>query len=348
MTPSLTTPDAASESPSLGTVRLLLVEDDPDQSLLISETLEETFGDGCVDAVFSCAEADAVDLPGPYRLVLCDVNLPDGSGLDVLGRIRKRAPRLPVMMLTGENDSQTAREAIRRGACDYAVKAGAYLDTMPLTVEKNLAADDEAAAAAERRAAEEAALRHHNERLSQQFQQAELAREAAEREASLDAMTGCYNRRAFERVGVQLFDEAYRTGGMLSLVMVDLDKFKGVNDTLGHAMGDQLIKVAARSILANLRRMDVACRYGGDEFILLLPQTSADQATAVAARIAEDYGTASMGLLPTRERKTMSLGVAELQQSHPRATNVDALMEACDKALYRAKEAGRAQICAAA
>ncbi len=336
------------KQPTTVSLRLLLVEDDPDQRELISEMLEDHFGVGCVDYAATCRQADEVELPGPYALVLCDVNLPDGSGLDVLKRIRMRAPCLPVMMLTGENDSTIAREAIKRGACDYAVKAGAYLDTMPLTVEKNLAADAEASVARQQHEAEAVRLQDENKHLTQTLSATEIARKEAEREASLDAMTGCYNRRAFERIGDQLFSEAYRTGGELSLVMIDLDKFKQVNDTLGHAVGDDLIRCAAKSIQANLRAMDVACRYGGDEFILLLPKTSTTQATAVASRIADDFGTASMQLLGTGERKTMSLGVAELHATDPEPANVEALMVACDRALYRAKEGGRAQVCAAA
>ncbi len=317
--------------------RLLLVEDDVDQQELISEVLEDAFGQGCVDVLGTCRAVDAIGHIDDYGLALLDVNLPDGNGLDLLAKIRQRTPTLPIMMLTGENDTALAKQAIRGGACDYVVKAGAYLETMPLTIEKNLAAGLQN----NERASEAKALRDNlaNEK---------AARETAEREASVDAMTGCYNRRAFERLGSSLFSEAYRNDSLLSMVMIDLDKFKQVNDTLGHAVGDDLIRTAARSILANMRQMDVACRYGGDEFVLLLPHTASQQAAGVAERISADFGLATAAMLPDAQPRTMSLGVAELQASQPRLTNLEGLMVACDRSLYQAKESGRAQVCIAA
>lgn len=312
--------DSAADQPR---VRLLLVEDDPDQQDLIAEVLEEQFGAGCVEVVGRCQDADAVADPTVYDLILLDINLPDGNGLDVLERLRGRCGEVPVMMLTGASEAELAREAIRRGAVDYVVKAGAYLATMPLTVEKNLAAGDEA------------------RRRQDEVKQVRVRLSEAEREASTDAMTGCYNRRAFERIFEQSFAESYRGDGDLACVMIDLDKFKQVNDTLGHAVGDDLIKAAARSILSNLRQMDVACRLGGDEFVLLLPRTNEQSAAQVADRIREDYATASSRLLPARERKTMSIGVASVFGTSPRPSNPEALMLACDQTLYRAKESGR-------
>ncbi|MEL7239136.1 MAG: response regulator, partial [Planctomycetota bacterium] len=133
-------------------VRLLVVEDDPDQQELIVETLEEHFGGGCTDAVYTCG--DALQKPlNKYDLILTDYNLPDGNGVDLLGKI-KACTNAPVMLLTGENDTRTAKEAMRRGATDYVVKAGEYLLTMPLIVEKNLAA---ARMASERALAEQQA-----------------------------------------------------------------------------------------------------------------------------------------------------------------------------------------------
>ncbi len=336
--------DKAQLAPDSGATRLLLIEDDPDQQLLIGETLEDAFGDGLVDICGTCAAVEEVPDLSIYALALVDVNLPDGNGLDMLDFLQDRAPELPVMMLTGENDSTTAGRAIRGGACDYVVKAGAYLETMPLTIAKNLAAGE----TAQERQRREADLRDKTLRLSSDLADEKSARELAEREASTDAMTGCYNRRSFERIGGQLFAEASRKGTALSLVMIDLDKFKQVNDTLGHAVGDDLIRTAARSIQANLRQMDAACRYGGDEFILVLPQTQAPHAAQVAGRIAHDFGQATAAMLPDGEARTMSIGVAELQACQPIPASIQTLMEACDRALYNAKEAGRNRVCAAA
>ena len=330
--------DAKDQLPSgeggAGGVRLLVIEDDPDQQELLAETLEDYFGVGCLDLAGTCAAALDRRLDG-YDLILCDYNLPDGTGLDVLDGLRARCD-VPVMMLTGESGCDTAKLAIRRGAVDYVVKAGEYLTTLPLTVEKNLAAGRirrESSAAAD-------VLRRRADELEQNLRQVEQL-------AATDPMTGCYNRRAFETVFGQLFAEAARADSDLSCVMIDLDKFKGVNDTLGHAVGDELIKSAARAIRAQLRKMDVACRYGGDEFILLLPTADAADATQVADRIRRDYALLSAQLLDG-EAKTMSIGVGSLRQTAPRPDHAEALMLAADRALYVAKENGRDRICAAA
>ncbi len=314
--------------------RLLLIEDDPDQQELVVETLEEQFAPGCVTVAGTCGDAQAAALAS-FDLILCDVNLPDGNGLDLLAHLRQHTAA-PIVMLTGENDTALAREAIRRGATDYVVKAGAYLMTMPLLVEKNLAAG----CLARERADAEANLRDEATRLATELSD-------AEERASTDAMTGCYNRRAFERIFEQLFAQSYRNGEDLTCVMIDLDKFKQVNDTLGHAVGDDLIRTAAKAIQSNLRQMDVACRYGGDEFILLLPRTDCALASAVADRIRRDYAHASLALLKD-ESRSMSIGVGSRLTAKPAPVNPEQLMIATDRALYQAKENGRDQIAACA
>jgi diguanylate cyclase (GGDEF)-like protein len=237
------------------------------------------------------------------------------------------------MMLTGENAADTAKEAIRRGATDYVVKAGTYLLTIPLTVEKNLVAGH----VQRERETTAASLLQRNSELEQNLRHVEQL-------AATDPMTGCYNRRAFERVSDQLFAEASRTKAHLACIMIDLDNFKQINDTLGHAVGDDLIRLAARCIHSNLRRMDVACRYGGDEFILLLPKAGMKNALHVAERIRRDFAAASAEVV-RGEARTMSIGVGSLQELDPPAPSAEALMVATDRALYHAKESGRNQVC---
>jgi two-component system cell cycle response regulator len=312
-------------------VRLLVIEDDPDQRLLIEETLCDHFGIGAVDLAETCAAALSRELAA-FDLILCDYHLPDGNGLDLLLEIRKRCA-VPVMMLTGQNAADTAREAIRRGATDYVVKAGNYLTTIPLTVEKNLVAGRVQI----ERETVAATLQQRNSELEHNLRQVQQL-------ASTDPLTGCHNRRAFERILEQIFAEAYRTASDLACVMIDLDRFKQVNDSLGHATGDQLIKLAARCIRSNLRQMDVACRFGGDEFVLLLPKANLSKAIAVSERIRRDFSLASASVSGT-SAKTMSIGVGSLQEQAPTPASAEALMKAADRALYLAKQAGRNMVC---
>ena len=165
------------------------------------------------------------------------------------------------------------------------MKVGDYLFTIPLVVEKNLTV---------------AKVKRENELLRQELEKAlgevrdknvqlEQSLKRVEEVAATDPLTGLYNRRHFGKVLEQLFAEAQRYDKDLSCVMIDLDGYKQLNDTYGHQVGDQLLVVAGKVISANLRKMDVAARYGGDEFVLLLPHASADEAAGVAGRIRDEF-----------------------------------------------------------
>ena len=158
-----------------------------------------------------------------------------------------------------------------------------------------------------------------------------------------DPLTGLYNRRHFVRVLEQLFAESQRYGHDLSCVMIDLDGYKQLNDGYGHQVGDQLLVMAGKVIAANMRRMDVAARYGGDEFILLLPHAMGDEAAQVADRIRFEYRQASSTLLRAEHGGvTMSIGVASSRQVG--AASSEQLLARADAALYKAKEAGRNRV----
>lgn len=300
-------------------LKLLIVEDDADQRELIRETLEDRFGRGTVVAVATMAQALDQDLQA-FDLILTDYNLPDATGMTILREIRNRC-RTPVIMVTGENVGEFAAEAIRQGATDYVVKVGDYLGAMPLVVEKNLTV---------------AKLLRENESLRLELE-ASLQRE--KELAATDPLTGLYNRRHFARVFEQLFAEAQRYNQDLSCVMIDVDGYKRLNDTYGHIVGDQLLVQAGRVISANMRRMDVAARYGGDEFVLLLPHASAAEAATAAQRIRNEFKQSSSAILHREEGVTMSVGIASLREHRP--GGADQLIATADAALYSAKDAGK-------
>src|SRR5690606_8746714 len=127
--------------------------------------------------------------------------------------------------------------------------------------------------------------------LQVQFKNAQLEEslQRVEQMAATDPLTGLYNRRHFSKVSEQLFAESNRYGHDMACVMIDLDGYKQLNDSYGHQVGDQLLQVAGRVISANMRKMDVAARYGGDEFILLLPHATAEEAVSVIERVREQF-----------------------------------------------------------
>jgi diguanylate cyclase (GGDEF)-like protein len=318
-------------------LRLLVIEDDVDQRELIRETLIDSFGpDTTVAAVGSRCEALVQDL-GSFDLILSDYNLPDTSGLELLSDLRARCST-PVIMVTGENVARIAAEAIRRGATDYVVKTGDFLYTIPLVVQKNMTV---------------ANIKRENEQLRQELEKAlqdvkeknaqlEQSLQKVEQLAATDPLTGLYNRRYFSKVLELLFAEAQRYDKDMSCVMIDLDNYKQLNDSYGHQVGDELLILAGRTITANLRRMDVAARYGGDEFVLLLPQASAVDAFNAAQRIRGEFKTASAALLNRAEGVSMSIGIGSIAGNEP--AHGDQLVSIADAALYRSKEGGRDRI----
>jgi len=151
-----------------------------------------------------------------------------------------------------------------------------------------------------------------------------------------DGLTGLFNRRYFnELINVEI-NRLKRTPSSLSLLMLDIDNFKNYNDTQGHPAGDELLKNAAKVFKNSVRAVDIICRYGGEEFVIMLPQTDKDSAARIAERLRVQFGL----YLPT----TISIGIATLPQD---AQNMEELLEKADGALYQAKKSGKNKWCLA-
>lgn len=321
-------------------LQILLVEDDPDTGALIKETLEDHFGVGCVTRCETCAQVTNANLEH-VDIVLSDMNLPDGSGLIVLSNLLKRRPDLPIVLVTGEGILENALRAIRSGAYDYIVKAGDYLWSLPLVVEKNLAIWR---TKKENQSLHEQLTRTLDE-VRVKNEQLEIAVHQLETMALTDPLTGLANRRAFNESLERCFHEAERYGHDLACLMIDLDGFKPLNDTLGHPRGDQLLITVGKVLQANSRKSDICGRFGGDEFVVLLPQTDEETARTVARRIHEQFLTSADLLFadtPIAGRVGMSMGLACLQTS--RTASSEQLIAHADHALYKSKQSGRGRL----
>ena len=160
--------------------------------------------------------------------------------------------------------------------------------------------------------------------------------------AVTDGLTGLHNRRYLDAHTKVLFDRAVTRGRPMSVLMTDVDRFKVVNDTYGHDCGDHVLREFARRLRRNLRGIDLACRYGGEEFVVVMPDTDAQVAGVVAERIRGAIAGAPFDCGSNESLEvTVSVGVATML---PSDLSVDDLVKRADMALYQAKSAGRNRV----
>ena len=289
-------------------MQVLLVEDDDRQARAIVELLakgtEEPIAAQHVHT--GAAALQQLKRQPDFDVVLVDPALSDASGPQLVGALVRENPAAPCLVLSGSATLASAREALRLGAQDYLVKGA--LDDHQLT-----------------RAIHFAIERKRIER--------RLAHEAGH-----DALTGLLNRARFHEAVGQAVANADRHDTRCALLFIDLDRFKAVNDELGHAAGDELLATVARRLSRVLRQGDVAGRLGGDEFAVLL-ETVPDRAAAetVAAKIRGALAE-PCALGPAWRRVGASIGIALFPDD---GRNVDKLLALADRAMYAAKPARR-------
>jgi diguanylate cyclase (GGDEF)-like protein len=303
-------------------VHILIVDDHPDNVDLLKDRLEArgystlTAHDG-EEALAAVAAAD----PMP-DLILLDIMLPKMSGLDVARRIKadKDLPFIPIIMQTALDSTQDKVDGLDAGADDYITKPinFAELEARVRSLLRIKALQDEV----ERQSRELGAMNDRLLRISQ-----------------TDALTEIDNRRYLEQRLGETFDHGRRMHEPFACVMCDLDKFKSVNDTHGHQAGDEVLRQLATLLKAAAREIDRVGRYGGEEFMLILPGASAEAAVTFAERVRKSVEEHTFAFDGGSVHRTISCGVASWP--HPRITDVDALVRAADDALYVAKETGR-------
>ncbi len=187
----------------------------------------------------------------------------------------------------------------------------------------------------------ELALRQANDELRQQLSEIHLLQDKLREQANRDPLTGLYNRRYLDTTLERELARCKREGHPLSLMMIDIDHFKQVNDTYGHQAGDEVLKRIGDMLTDNARAEDVACRYGGEEFLLLLPKMPLEVAGERAELWRRVFGEQVIHFGEFRMQATLSIGIA----AYPgHGTSADELMRCADAALYAAKASGRNRV----
>jgi len=295
-------------------INVLLIEDNPGDARLIREFLAENGGGRFhLEWVDHLEEGLRHLDAGEVDLVLLDLSLPQSEGLDTLAAVLAHAPRIPAVVLTALDDAAMAVEAVRRGAQDYLVK-GQIDGRLLVRVVRY---------AIERKQIGEA-LEEANRRL--------------EELATTDHLTGLANRRRFMEALKLEVERSRRHGSNLALVMIDVDGFKAINDTYGHAFGDRVLVEVAKMLQGDARVTDLAARYGGDEFMVLMPATGAEEATSAAERIRKRIAERPVSDGKRNLQVNISAGISTAEADRP--ASPDTLIRLADEALYAAKHAG--------
>jgi two-component system cell cycle response regulator len=294
--------------------RVLVIDDDRLQFRILQEHFRNfKSGEYELDWAETYERGLSMLLPGDYDVCLLDYRLGERDGLQLLREATAARCRTPIVFLTAESAGNVDIEAMEAGALDYLVKG----EISPRSLERSL---------------------RYARKLGDTL-------EALRRLATRDEVTGLLNRREYDRILVEEEERARRFGHPLSLVIIDLDRFKAINDERGHAAGDVVLREAAARIGTSIRTVDRAARIGGEEFALILVQTGREAALAVARRA---IGALSANPVPMGDglpiSVTASAGVAE---SPSDAANAADLFVAADRALYAAKNAGRNKAVAA-
>ena len=261
-------------------------------------------------------------------IVLMAVRPTDAGWSDALRAMKERVhPKfLPITVLSSQTDVTSRVAALRAGADDVVAKP---------------------CPSAEIVARVEAMLR-----IKAMQDALELARMEAERLSITDPLTGLFNRRYFQYRLEQELERARRHGDPVSLLVLDLDHFKHVNDRYGHRAGDDALRVTAELLTRGLRRLDICTRWGGEEFAIILPNTSGPGAMVVAQRLLRALRAKACLMAPPISEPdgrpepvqiTASLGLAAFPS--PGIESAEALVQAADAAMYRAKNEGRNRIC---
>jgi diguanylate cyclase (GGDEF)-like protein len=177
--------------------------------------------------------------------------------------------------------------------------------------------------------------------MARDIEQRKLMEEELRKLATTDYLTGLFIRRQLFELGEKEINRAQRNGDPLSLMMLDIDHFKSINDTYGHAIGDEVLKKFSMLFRDSLRNIDIVCRFGGEEFVAILPDTDTQTATDVAQRLRLNVETSIMPIEGKELKYTISIGLAVLREKD---ISINQLINRADEALYHAKRSGRNQV----
>ena len=314
-------------------LKVLYVEDNEEARLAVGELLS-CFFDHIVTAVDGVDGLEKFE-NGDFDLLVSDIKMPRMNGVDMAKTIKAMSPNIAIVIVTAHQESEYLLECIRCSVDGYLLKPISIqaLEEVIFKIANQLYCT---------RAAQEYEI-HLTEEVKKRTQELELAQKELINMVNKDPMTGLYNRRYFNEVANSLLKITKREGKDLSVLMLDIDKFKEVNDTYGHLVGDAILKELALMMMHLTRESDIIVRFGGEEFIILLPNTDEKGAVAIAKKIRENIAMTELQIEGNKSIKiTVSIGVATCYCDAD--TDIDQIVHRVDVAMYDAKKSGRNKV----
>ncbi len=298
--------------------RILVIEDRPESVAWFRSALSPAHEISAVDAF---EEAVVRVRGGDYDLIVVSLGLRGFDGLRLCSQLRSlpEGRNVPILVVVSDGERRKLNQALEMGVNDYLTRP----------VDKN---ELVARVRTQLRKKRYADRLRHNVQLSLEM-------------AITDQLTGLHNRRYMSRHLDTLIASARKSGKPVAFVIMDIDFFKSVNDTYGHDIGDEVLREFASRISANVRGIDLACRYGGEEFVVVMPDTDVPFACAVAERLRKSVESNAFAISrdPGTLNITVSIGIAGSEGNNDSA---EALLHRADQALYRAKREGRNRVIA--
>lgn len=293
---------------------VLIVDDEPLNIKVLSQALSPWYRVKAAtngrDALNISASAD------PPDLILLDISMPEMDGYQVCGKLKSsnETKDIPVIFITGKNTTENEAKGLELGAVDYITKPF----SLPIVM-----------------------ARIRNQLLLK------IKTDMLEQLVSIDGLTEVANRRCFDERFTEEWSRSVRNNGIFTIIMIDVDFFKNLNDNCGHAAGDMCLKQVAQTLKNSVRRSsDSIARYGGEEFAAILPDINHEDALKLAEMLRSNIQALEIAN-PTSENKnnviTVSLGVATICPN--RADDELSLLKLADEALYEAKQSGRNRTC---
>ncbi|HUO92438.1 MAG TPA: PleD family two-component system response regulator [Rhizomicrobium sp.] len=311
---------AESMNEAAPTGRILIIEDRP-ESLAWFQTALEAANE--VSTADSFEEAMVRVRGGDFDLIIVSLGLRTFDGLRLCSQLRSlpEGRHVPILVVVSDGDRRKLSQALEMGVNDYL--------TRPVDKNELIA-----------RVRTQLRRKRYQDRLRHNVQ---LSLEMA----ITDQLTGLHNRRYMSRHLDTLMAGAAKSGKPVAFLIFDIDHFKKVNDTYGHDIGDEVLREFAGRIASNVRGIDLACRYGGEEFVVVMPDTDVEYAYAIAERLRKSVETTPFDIsrAPHHLNVTISIGIAGSRMPGDTAS---ALLHRADQALYRAKHDGRNRVVAAA